>query len=156
MAAGEAMLLRIQGEINDAVRLIHSLEHTRKQIETLVGKLGTDKQASKVRTAATALGAKAVEIESRLFYIDSIGGEGNFRGPPELYEKLGSLYNELENTGRYNTGAQRGPTAAQVEVNEMLRRTLASVQQAAETFTTTDVAKFNALAKGSGVDAVIQ
>src|SRR6185312_11636683 len=115
MAAGEAMLLRIQDEINDAVRLINSLEHTRKQIGTLVGKLGADKQASKVRAAATALEAKALGIESRLFYIDSIGGEGNFRGPPELYEKLGSLYNELVNTGRYNTGAQQGPTAAQIE-----------------------------------------
>jgi photosystem II stability/assembly factor-like uncharacterized protein len=156
MAAGEAMLLRIQGEINDAVRLINSLEHTRKQIGTLVGKLGADKQASKVRAAATALEAKALEIESRLFYIDSIGGEGNFRGPPELYEKLGSLYNELVNTGRYNTGAQQGPTAAQIEVNEMLGQTLASIQQAAETFTNTDVARFNALAKDSHVDVVIQ
>lgn len=156
MAAGETMLLKMQGEINSTVRLINALELTRKQIETLMGKLGTDRKASKVRTAALALEARAVNIESRLFYLESIGGEGNFRGPPELYEKLGSLYNELENTGRYNTGAQQGPTAAQIEVNEMLSQTLASIQQAAETFTRTDVAKFNAFAKANSVDAVIR
>lgn len=156
MAAGEAMALKMQAEINETVGLINGFEKTRKQLETLVSKLGTNPAASKVRTAATALEAKAVAIESRLFYIQSVGGEGNFRGPPELYEKLGSIYNELQNTGRYNTGSQQGPTAAQTEVNEQLSQTLASIKQATETFRHVDVQKFNALAKLSSDDAVIR
>lgn len=155
MVAGQTLLLKMKREINQTVRLINHFETVRKQIETLRGNLVSGPKGSRVRAAAKDLEDKAVAIEGRLFAIESVDGEGSFRVPPQLYEKLGSLYNELANTGRYNTGAQHGPTTAQIEVNEKLHQTLASIQQATDVFKQKDITKFNTIAKANSVKTVV-
>lgn len=143
MKSQEALLLQIQGEINEVVDLINRFEHTRKQLETLTISQEANTRPASVRNAANALAAKAAAIEGRLFYIENAGDtEDSFRGPPQLYEKLGSLYNNLN-----DVSANHGPTAAQVEVNDKLRQVLASTRQATESFYGTDVTAFNKLAK---------
>jgi hypothetical protein len=158
MRAGQALLLQISDEINQTAQLINELEATRKQVGTLLAKLPEGHGTAAVKKAADALSAKAAAIEGRLFYFEG-GGNGteiSFQGSPQLYEKLGSLYNNLQDSGRYNTGAELGPTAAQVEVNKTLAQTLVSIRQAADAFQQKDVAAFNAVAKANGVAGIAQ
>jgi photosystem II stability/assembly factor-like uncharacterized protein len=158
MRAGQALLLQISDEINQTAQLINELEATRKQVGTLLAKLPEGHGTAAVKKAADALSAKAAAIEGRLFYFEG-GGNGteiSFQGSPQLYEKLGSLYNNLQDSGRYNTGAELGPTAAQVEVNKTLAQTLASIRQAVDAFQQKDVAAFNAVAKANGVAGIAQ
>ncbi|MEO8747989.1 MAG: hypothetical protein ABI379_10110 [Rhodanobacter sp.] len=151
MQAQEQLLLGMEGQIDQVVDLINRFEDTRKQIETLTGSLGADAGAAHVRSAAKTLENQAVAVESRLFDIHNAGSsEDSFQESPQLYEKLGSLYNNLN-----NVGADEGPTAAETEVSAELRQVLASIQQAAGTFGQTDVARFNALAHANGVSAQI-
>lgn len=158
MRSGQTLLLKISDELNQTAGLINYFESTRKQVDTLISNLPQGRDASAVRKAAEALSAKAVAIESRLFYFEG-GGNGteiSFQGSPQLYEKLGSLYNNLQDNGRYNTGAELGPTAAQSAVNAVLAQTLASVQQATEAFKQKEVAQFNAVAKSNGMNGITE
>ena len=155
MQQQDALSQQIEDEINQVVDLVNHLEVTRKQIETLGATAGTNSRSSRVQTAARVLAGKAVAIEGRLFAVNNAGDtEDSFRMSPQLYAKLGSLYDDLVG-GRYGT-AYRGPTAAQIELNKELRQTLASIQQATDAFNRVDVAKFNELAHANGVSSSIQ
>lgn len=152
--AGQILLLQIAGELDQTAQLINYFESVRKQLEPLTA----GSQPAAVAAAAKSLASQAVAIESRLFFFAG-GGNGteiSFQGSPQLYEKLGSLYNNLQDNGRYNTGAELGPTAAQSAVNAVLAQTLASVQQATDEFKRTDIARFNTLAKANGVSGIAQ
>lgn len=159
MAAGQALLLKISREIDQTVTLINYFEATRKQLDAITLRIEGRSNASKVRAAVQSLEAKAVSIESRLFYLRGGGSaEDSFRGSPQLYEKLGTLYNDLQvaSFSGYNNGSAQGPTAAEIEVNKKLQRTLSAVQQATAVFKQKAVMAFNADAKKNGLDVAIQ
>lgn len=152
MEAEKKFLLQVATEINQTVTLINRFEVVRKQIKILERDLRNKTGgAARVRIAAKSLEAKAVALEGRLFDIHNAGStEDSFRENNQLYEKLGSLYNNLN-----NVGADEGPTASEIQVNTKLRNILISIQHAAQEFNQTDVSKFNATARRNGLMVTI-
>lgn len=148
MEAGRDLLLKIAGAIDQTVTLINKFEVTRQHLESL----STQSSPAAVRTAAAALATKAIAIEGRLFDIKNAGSsEFSFQRTPQLYAKLGSLYDNLD-----NAGADLGPTDPEQEANAELQKTLASVQREAAAFYANDVASFNSLLRKHDITEVPQ
>lgn len=152
MEAERNLLLQIADEIDQTVTLINRFEVTRKDIEALQHNLQGTPGSSQIVAAAGKLTSKAVAIEGKLFDVKGSGSaEDSFQRTPQLYAKLGSLYNNLG-----NTGANSGPTVQETEANALFRQTLASATQEAEMFYTSDIKQFNAVLKTHGITATIR
>lgn len=152
MEAQEQFMLQMDGEINQTVNLVNRFENVRKQIETLLQKLGTGGNTAQVRKAAETLDAKAIAIEGRLYAVHNAGEtEDSFRMSPQLYAKLGSLYNNVS-----FEGASSQPTQQQIQANDEFKATLASAQQQATQFERIDLAHFNKLAGKLGGNSTIE
>ncbi len=152
MQASEALLVQLQGEMHQVAGMIGRFEFLRKQIEGLEQGLASDPQAAPVVQAAQRLETQAEAIEGKMFNLESTGStEDSFRNPSELYEQLGSLSNNLE-----NSGADMAPTDAEIAVHRQLAAALAALARQASAFTARQVPAFNALAQAHGLTAALQ
>lgn len=121
-----ALSLEIRDEINEVVDMINQLEWSRKQLEDLANMLGDDPTAANLLSEASALEAKAIEVESALFDIYLTGArEDAFRNPMKLYGRLSAL---AQDVGYW--GADFPPTVPQQEVHQVLQQRLEAARAA--------------------------
>lgn len=151
MVAQAKFLLEVRDDVNQVVALVNQFEVTRKDIKSVRQNLGSGSRADKLRAAADKLNERAIAIEGKLFGIHNAGlSEDSFRENTQLYEQIGTVYNNLNSKG----DTDQGPTAAEVEVIAELQGKLAAVQHEAEDFVRVDVAAFNAVAEANGGKAI--
>ncbi|HVA64870.1 MAG TPA: hypothetical protein VNF74_14180 [Terriglobales bacterium] len=152
MAASEAFLMQLGGELHQLAGMIEHFEYLRQQIGVLEQGLGRDAKAAPVEAAARRLESQAEAIEGKMFNLESTGRtEDSFRSDVELYERLGSLNNDLD-----NSGADMAPTGPEIAVQHELAGMLAALAREANGFTRTQVPAFNALAQAHGLTLGLQ
>jgi photosystem II stability/assembly factor-like uncharacterized protein len=139
------MLELIRTDMNAGAAAVGRIESVRVQLEAL-GRTATD---AEVRRAATALGAKLVDLEMNLVDLRQTGGgQDGVRFGSQLLSKLGYLGGGL-------AGGDFKPTNQQVEVQVILKDQMRMHLTALESMMGTDLASLNALLRSRNVPNVV-
>jgi hypothetical protein len=148
----------VQAEANEGAAMITQLEKTRKQVEDLEASLRSDsaKNAATIQ-AARDLDVKLSGVEGKLIDVHNTGpSEDAFRNPVQLYERISWMIGPtVGNPGSGGSGADMGPTAQQVAVNEEFKQQLATISTQVKQLMDVDAAAFNAMLKQRGLTTVI-
>ncbi|HLX07669.1 MAG TPA: sialidase [Thermoanaerobaculia bacterium] len=125
-------------DLTHAVEAINRTESARGQLAALQVRLG-DKGPKDVKDAAAALDRKLLAVEEDLFQVRVTGrGQDVLRWPMKVTEQLVYLLGRV-------TESDFAPTAAQLEVHQLLHGEAARVRQALDALLSTDLVRFNAL-----------
>jgi photosystem II stability/assembly factor-like uncharacterized protein len=155
-AGGSEADARAQGEVVRAllddlkqdVEAVNKAESARGQLAALQVRLG-DKGPKDVKDAAEALDRKLLAAEEDLFQVRVTGrGQDLLRWPMKVTEQLAYLLGRV-------TESDFAPTAAQLEVRQVLHDEAARSRQALEDVLATDLARFNALLQEKQLAGVV-
>ncbi|HWP36718.1 MAG TPA: hypothetical protein VNL18_04105 [Gemmatimonadales bacterium] len=139
----------IVSDLNATVNMINSLENARAQLATLKSVLAADSAATDIRQAADSLDRKLVAAEEPLFQIRVTGrGQDILRWPMQLAEQLIYLAGSV-------TSSDHGPTAAQRQVHEELKRVLQNARAGYERVVNQDLSAFNETLRQRNMQGVI-
>lgn len=135
----------IYRDTNTVVRMANQIEWTRKQLEQLRSMLKAGRADAADLEAAEALDASAQAVEDRLLQRTlAEADEKSFRGPLQLYLKLLWLQAEVGAGGADVSGnADFAPTRPELEVYQLLAKTLADAQKAFDELYETKIPAFN-------------
>src|SRR6202007_743813 len=145
-AAGSEADVRAQGDlvrdlldaVKQCVDAINKAESARGQLAALEVRLG-DKGPKEVKDAAEALDKKLLAVEEDLFQVRVTGrGQDTLRWPGKVTEQLVYLLGRVAES-------DFAPTAAQLEVHQLLHDEAARTRKALDELLSTDLARFNAL-----------
>jgi photosystem II stability/assembly factor-like uncharacterized protein len=145
-AGGSEADVRAQGDlvrdllddVKQIVEAINKTESARGQLAALQVRLG-DKGPKDVKDAADALDKKLLAVEENLFQVRVTGrGQDLLRWPIKVTEQLIYLLGRVAES-------DFAPTAAQVEVHQLLHDEAARTRKALENLLSTDLARFNAM-----------
>jgi photosystem II stability/assembly factor-like uncharacterized protein len=149
----------VQAEANEAADMINHLERTRKQVEDLAASLHGDsaKNAAAIQ-AARDFDVRLSATEGKLIDVHNTGpSEDAFRNPVQLYERLSWMIGPTVGTpGNGSAGADLGPTAQQVAVNDEFRQQLSQISVEVKQLLDAGISSFNSRMKTLGIGAVIQ
>jgi hypothetical protein len=139
--------------------MINHLERTRKQVEDLAASLHGDsaKNAAAIQ-AARDFDVRLSATEGKLIDVHNTGpSEDAFRNPVQLYERLSWMIGPTVGTpGNGSAGADLGPTAQQVAVNDEFRQQLSQISVEVKQLLDAGISSFNSRMKTLGIGAVIQ
>jgi photosystem II stability/assembly factor-like uncharacterized protein len=139
----------ILSDVNATVDMINSLENARAQLATLKSVLAADSGAADIRQLADSLDQKLIAAEEPLFQIRVTGrGQDIVRWPMQLAEQLLYLAGSV-------TSSDHGPTAAQRQVHEELRRALQGARAGYERVVNQDLRAFNETLRRRNMQGVI-
>jgi photosystem II stability/assembly factor-like uncharacterized protein len=145
-AGGSEADVRAQGDlvrdllddVKQDVEAVNKAESARGQLAALEVRLG-DKGPKEVKEAAEALDKKLLAVEENLFQVRVTGrGQDLLRWPMKVTEQLIYLLGRVSES-------DFAPTAAQLEVHELLHDEAARTRKALDDVLSTDLAKFNAM-----------
>jgi photosystem II stability/assembly factor-like uncharacterized protein len=142
--------LGLIAELNDVTTMINHLERTKKQLEDLDALLAAKgPEYASVIQASQALEQKALGVEEKLFDVHLTGRiEDSFRNPMQIYGRLYNMVQFLgEGSGVIGSGADMGPTADEVAVNNLLKGQIEEARTEFNQFTTKTTRTINALLK---------
>jgi photosystem II stability/assembly factor-like uncharacterized protein len=149
----------VQAEANQAADLINHLERTRRQVEDAEAGLRADsaKNAAPLQ-AAKDFDAQLSAVEGKLIDVHNTGpSEDAFRNPVQLYERISWMIGPtVGSPGSGSNGADLGPTAQQVAVNEEFKQQLAQLSTEVAQLLDRGAAALDATLKAHGVMKVIQ
>jgi uncharacterized membrane protein len=158
IAAQVAFERAVQAEANEAADMINHIERTRRQVEDLETSLRSDsaKNADALK-AAKDFDVKLSGVEGKLIDVHNTGpSEDAFRNPVQLYERLSWMIGPtVGNPGSGSSGADLGPTAQQVAVNDDFKQQLAQISINVKQLLGSDIGAFNAMLKQHGVTSTI-
>jgi photosystem II stability/assembly factor-like uncharacterized protein len=143
-----ARVLEIRRDLETTVRMVNQIELLRRGLEGVVGKLGSDAGAKPVKAAADELDRKLTGIEGDLVELKLTSeGQDTTRWPARLVAKLMYLANGI-------SGNDVAPSTQQVEVHEQFKRQIAGHQAELDRLLAADLASFNALLRGRGLQGI--
>jgi hypothetical protein len=138
------LLYAIKRDMDAGAGAVHRIEAWRVQLRT-VSRFSHDPE---VTEAAEALERKLVELEMELVDLRLTGrGQDGVRFEAKLLSKLSYLPGNLSN-------ADFRPTDQEREVQAILHEQLTEILTAVDELETADVAEFNAMLRGKGLDIV--
>jgi photosystem II stability/assembly factor-like uncharacterized protein len=131
VAASTKVSISLHRDINASARMLNQLEWTRRQLEELRKMLTASKAERAAFTAAADVERRVRAVEDRLLQPTLAEADlKSFRGPLELYLKLVWLQAESGTGGGDVSGnADFPPTAAELEVYDLLSKQLAEVRR---------------------------
>ena len=143
------LLLEIRNDSNSVVDMVNQIEWIRKQINDLAMLLKEKKDELAIKTAIEEIDKKLMAVEENLIQLRHTGAsQDNLRFPVKLYDKLGSLADDIGNT-------DFPPTTQEVEVHKMFKAQLATSQDQLHGLLTKDLPAFNNLIKENGIPNII-
>ncbi|MEZ4415715.1 MAG: glycosyl hydrolase [Gemmatimonadota bacterium] len=146
-----ALSLRLRDEIDQIVTMINDLEWTRKQVDDVQSRLGSDPGAQGILEEAEKAERAAIEVEARLFDIYLTGArEDAFRNPMKLYGRYSALANDVG-----ASSADFRPTTPQVEVHTELKVRLDEAAERYRALVDGGLEALNALLRQRGLPAIV-
>ena len=142
-----AMLQEIRTDQEGAAATVNQIELIRRQLYDLKTIVSETEDAGEIVTAADALDAKLIEVESRLIQLKDTGGD-RVRWPSMVVGRLGYL------SGNVGT-ADFPPTDQHREVHAILRQELTDAEAELDRLLGADVADFNRMVRDRGLSPVI-
>jgi photosystem II stability/assembly factor-like uncharacterized protein len=148
-----AFAREVLAEVDEAARMGNKLEALRKQAQDAETSMASDPQKRTVVDAARAFDAKASAVESKLIDLRNTGrSEDAFRQPVQLYERMSWMIGPMVGVpGSGSSGADVGPTAQQIAVNDGFRQELAAIAAEFRHIVDVDAPAFSGLLKQNGV-----
>ncbi|MFN8357302.1 MAG: glycosyl hydrolase [Spirosomataceae bacterium] len=143
-----AFSLKIRDAMNQAVRMINSLEEYRKQIGEILPQL-TDK---KLLPVAQEFEKQATNLSAQLYDVNLTGArEDAFRNPVQVFERLSALASDIG-----SNGADFKPTNQQQEVFQLLNERLQQVQTSYDNLLKVNLPKLNSLLQKKNKSLMVQ
>ncbi len=149
LAASTAAQMRVRDDMNEAVDMINRLEVLRRQVQ--------DQEKTARKPAAVKLldgiGRKLLAAEMHLLTSEDLNSDDKYLHERfKVYQNLIWLNGEIgTGAGDVAGGADHRPTAASLDVLDMIEKNLAAAKTAFTGVTGTDVPAFNRAAKGAGL-----
>jgi photosystem II stability/assembly factor-like uncharacterized protein len=113
------LMTSLADQTNALVDAVNQIESLRAQIINLKAALGSDENATAIRSSADQLNSKLVEIEGALIQLKATGrGQDTVRWPPGLLSKIGYLASGVDSSDYPPTTQQ---VAVHDELNEQAR-----------------------------------
>ena len=143
------MVRGIRESVDSVVALIDRIEWIRAQTQLVLERNTDHEAAEQIRQAGTALDARLIDLEMRLFDVRLTGGtarQDTLRWARRLYARLTSL-------AGYITGTDDRPTDQSTEVFDMLRSELEDYQRQMVAIGE-DLATFNRLLDDRGIEPI--
>jgi hypothetical protein len=152
IAAATKLTLAIYRDTDAVVRMVNQIEWTRKQLEQLRAMLKARKADAADFEAVASLEAAVRAVEDRLLQPTlAEADEKSFRGRLELYLKLLWLQAEVgAGAADVSGAADFGPTRSELEVYELLAKTLAEARKDFDELYGTRIPAFNDAGKAKG------
>jgi photosystem II stability/assembly factor-like uncharacterized protein len=152
-----ALSLDIRDRVNTVVDMVNRLEWVRKQVDDLKKALKEEKNGQGLTGEADKLDSAAQAVEDQLIQKTlAEADQKSFRGPIQLYLKWLWLAAEVGAGGAdISGGADFAPTAAELEVHEVLSKRLEKVKTEYDEFVNKTVPAFNETMRQKGVGVVI-
>jgi photosystem II stability/assembly factor-like uncharacterized protein len=150
--ASTRLSLAIYGDTNAVARMINQLEWSRKQLEDFKKMLAASKAPDSDVAAASDLEKKFRAVEDRLLQPTiAEADQKSFRGPLELYLKLLWLQAEVGSGAADVSGnADFPPTQPELEVYDLLSKTLADARRRFDELYEKTVPAFNETMRAKG------
>jgi hypothetical protein len=150
--AATKLSLAIYRDTNTTARMINQLEWSRRQLEDFRKMLAAAKASADDTTAADDLDKKFRAVEDRLLQPTlAENDEKSFRGPLELYLKFLWLQAEVgPGAADVSGNADFPPTQPELEVYDLLSRTLADTRRQFDELYEKTVPAFNEAMKAKG------
>jgi hypothetical protein len=150
--AGTKLSLAIYRDTNTTARMINQLEWSRRQVEDFKKMLTAAKAGADDTKAADELEKKVRALEDRLLQPTlAENDEKSFRGPLELYLKLLWLQAEVGSGAADVSGnADFPPTQPELEVYDLLSKTLADASKQFDDLYGKTIPSFNEAMRSKG------
>jgi photosystem II stability/assembly factor-like uncharacterized protein len=155
--AATKLSLALYRDIDETARMINRLEWTRKQVEELRKMLKASEAPAGDLSAVDAFEKSVRGVEDRLLQPTLAEADvKSFRGPLQLYLKLVWLQAESGSGGGDVSGnADFAPTAAELEVFELLSRRLGEVRRDFDALYAKTVPEFNEALRAKGLGGIV-
>ena len=142
------LALRIRDQVSILTEIGNSIEWMRKQIDDLEDLMHSRSDVARVEEAAAVFDLKLIELE-REFYILR-----NHRCVGEPIAIPAGLFSHFKMLGRYVTTGDARPTPSKYELFDELSTRLERCREIYGRLVTTDLERFNAIARASGLAGV--
>lgn len=139
----------LSDQMNNAADAVNQIELIRAQLSVLEAEIGSDQNASAIRTSAQTLNTRLMDIENQIINLKVTGeGQDNVRVTPGLASKIGYLASEVESSDNQ-------PTSQQVAVSDELKERAATDRQRLTNLLGKEVADFNNMLRQRNVPNIL-
>ncbi len=142
------LALRIRDQVSILTEIGNSIEWMRKQIDDLEDLMHSRFDVARVEEAAAVFDLKLIELEREFYILRTTGASENLLRFPA------GLFSHFKMLGRYVTTGDARPTPSKYEVFDELSTRLERCREIYGRLVTTDLERFNAIARASGLAGV--